>query len=243
MSDYPHLTRAPITEAVIDMRVALPPGTSLADLEPFSDVVKDEYPEVAAIRAHEAQFDFNGATATTTFQEIGKIYWTADRSRAVQSRLSGFTFSQVKNYDSFDAMLKASTVLWEKYRVVARPTQVTRCALRFINRLAVEPGVDLNDVLVTNPTIADDLQASINEYFTKVAMAFGDNRHAVVTQLLPPPSATGGDALILDIDVFTDRMSIAPDSHEMWREFEVLRDLKNRCFFNSLNTKAVEGYL
>ena len=43
----------------------------------------------------------------------------------------------------------------------------------------------------------------------------------------------------LDVDVFRE-YPFVPDSNELWDEFEALHELKNRCFFESLEPAMVE---
>ena len=46
MEHYPHLSKAPIVEAVIDIRVSLSPDFEMADFLPLRAKLADQYPNV-----------------------------------------------------------------------------------------------------------------------------------------------------------------------------------------------------
>ncbi|WP_231511983.1 hypothetical protein [Chondromyces apiculatus] len=71
---------------------------------------------------------------------------------------------------------------------------------------------------------------------------FDEATRAVITQATENLPENGADrVVILDIDVSTTG-ELAPDSDALWATFERLRDIKNTCFFSSLEKSTWEAY-
>src|SRR5690242_12867741 len=58
MSKYPHLDKAPIVEALIDLRVRQREALKVDNLVAFCDAVKDRYPTRKSIRQIQTQIAF-----------------------------------------------------------------------------------------------------------------------------------------------------------------------------------------
>src|SRR5262249_17590152 len=98
-----HLKNAPITEALIDIRVKLPAGVDVPRLRSLQQRIADKYPQEQERRAWQAQFDLRpGEPRITQGQEEieGYNYIATDKTTVVQFRLDGFAFSRLKPYES-----------------------------------------------------------------------------------------------------------------------------------------------
>ena len=126
---------------------------------------------------------------------------------------------------------------------IRRSRFAVRCALRLINRIEIPVLVDLKQVLRTRVEVGDGLSPLMDEYFARVVVPFDDGRKAAITQASEP--VTRADAtergVILDIDVFSTKV-FKPTDDAIWSEFEALRDIKNKCYFESLTPAKVETY-
>lgn len=241
-SPYPHLSRAPITEALLDIRAELPPDSTLQALESFSSRLGGAFPDVRPIQHLEAHLAMDGGLTSRSPLALGNIHWNADRSRAVQARLDGFTVNHVKSYASWEDMRDQARSLWEHYREVARPIKVVRCALRYLNRLQISAGVELGLQLRTRPEISPGLPQALDEYFMRVGVPFEGGRKAVITEATDRAAdASESLDLILDIEAFAVR-ELDPGSEDLWSELERLREIKNECFFSSLEKGVWEAY-
>jgi uncharacterized protein (TIGR04255 family) len=243
MPDYPHLTKAPITEAVIDVRVELKPGASIADLDPFAQQVVDAFPDANTLQTR--QFEISGADlemrlpAPTTV--LGRIFWNKGKDQAVQARVNGFSFNIVNHYDRWAVHRDQARRLWDRYRATVQPVLVKRCALRYINKIAIPVGEEISNYVRTYPQLPSEVSSNIEEYLMKIVVPLGNDRRCAITQVLPSQTDALTGSLILDLDVYVDR-DISPDSEDLWNEFEALHDLKNRCFFESMQPAALEVY-
>lgn len=243
MPEYPHLTRAPITEAVIDVRVELSPDATVADLEPFAQQVVDAFPDANTIQTR--QFEISGADLEIKppppTSVLGKIFWTKAKDQAVQARMNGFSFNIVNHYDTWNVHRDQARRLWERYRLTAKPVVVSRCSLRYINKISIPIGKEISDYVRTFPQLPVAVSPNIEEYLMRIVVPLGNDRRCTITQVLPSASDAPTGSLILDLDVYVDR-TFDPGSEDLWREFETLHELKNRCFFESMHPAALEAY-
>lgn len=236
---YEHLKRAPITEALLDIRAVLPGSGGLLFLDAFRSRVQASFPTTRPIRQVQAEVkvDDDGAQVSQTdLSQHGEIHWNAEQTRAVQARRDGFTVNHVRLYENWAALRDQAREQWHFYVETAKPEAVQRCALRFINRIEIPAGASLKDVLLTRPEIGPSLPAT-DEFLMRLVLPFEDQRRALVTVFLEPASDPERRSLILDIEAVR-ASSIDPRSHALWDEFEALREIKNTCFFESLTEQV-----
>jgi len=240
-SSYPHLRNAPITEALLDIRVVLPAAVTLATLDDFSARVSADFPEVRSMVQDKLEVQLGGRSSSSS-TTIGNIYWTVDKSRAVQARLDGFTVNHVGSYAGWEDIRAHARDMWGHYRDVMRPQKIVRCSLRYINKLLLPADQELAGWLRTRPELSPDLPQALEEYFMRLVVPFGDGRKAVITEATDAPrDAPGEQKLILDIDVSATK-ELDPGSERMWEELDGLREIKNSCFFSSLEQPVWEAY-
>src|SRR5258708_39715199 len=55
---YPHLSKAPIVEGLVDIKVKQRPGWSVEQLDPFTKKVETSYPVVKAFQEFQAELKF-----------------------------------------------------------------------------------------------------------------------------------------------------------------------------------------
>jgi uncharacterized protein (TIGR04255 family) len=241
---HPHLDRAPIAEAIVDLRID-PELSSLQILEPFQKAAADDFPDQKRLFVMSSNFDTSdkaGPKVTTTAPEVkGYACWAADRHRVVQARVNGFSFSHLAPYDKWEALRDDARAWWVRYRELTRPARVTRCALRFVNRLELPlPMHDFSDYLRTLPAIGDGLPQTLSGLFMRLVVPFGSTATAIITQAVDDAAITPQRLpVILDIDVFRE-VVLVPDGEEIWTCMEELRTVKNDVFFKSLTPEAVD---
>src|SRR5689334_7230430 len=103
MSQRPHLANAPITEALLDIQVQLPTRIKLGQLEAMHREIRDRYPNRRTRKRVEVnvQLESEVPVATPSPREDGYLFQSGDGKRIVQARLDGFTFNQLKPYDTW----------------------------------------------------------------------------------------------------------------------------------------------
>lgn len=244
MSDWPHLPRAPVTEALVDLRVEFPGEVSLDQLDALHEKWREEYPKKSKRVEYQGSFRFAGRqglkTDTATTQR-GFDFRNPDETQVVQARLDGFTFSRLRPYTDWADFTAKSRALWDVYQNQTRPSRVTRIALRYINRIEIPlPMNDFKDWILTLPEIAPDLPQGLAGYFMRLVLPFEKQKlNAIVTQAIEPGDHVERLPIIFDIDVF-QKGSFSSDGEDIWPRLGELRDIKNRVFFRSLTDRAKE---
>lgn len=246
---FPHLPKAPIVEAVIDIRaraeVALEESTVSQQLKPKLP----DYPKIVSQKELRQEFKLEpGKTPEATTQDVG---WkglrsqSADERHIAQFNRDGFVFSRLRPYESWEQLNGEAMRLWQLYIELARPTEVHRIGLRYINRITLPPqDLRFEDYVQPSPEPPRALDLPFHSFFHQDTLAVPGHSYAinvVQTIQLPNDPRTEGIALILDIDVFT----LQP--FELRREMldqrlAEMRWLKNKVFFGSLTEKALHSF-
>jgi uncharacterized protein (TIGR04255 family) len=155
-----HYRNAPITEAVIDLRVEVPADLGLKNLRDVlaEDAERERYPSKEALLLEGVQFARSGDGASTTStvrQEIGVRFHSTDGKYVFQARRDGFTLSRLSPYENWASFRTEARRLWNLYRATARPTRVLRAALRYINRINIPlPLNDFSEYFRTFPEVS-----------------------------------------------------------------------------------------
>jgi len=236
-----HLDKAPITEALVDIRVKLRPDIDLSTLESIYALFANEYPEKGERVRIESKFDIKTKESETTSVIDGYLCISSDKKQVVQVRLDGFSFSRLKPYETWEDFYKEAHRLWQLYVEATSPEWVTRLALRYINRLEIPlPIRDFSDYLTAPPTIPQNLPQGLISFLTRNLIHEPSlDFVAIISQSLEPVVASSVAPVILDIDVFKE-VQYSVGATEIWETIDQLRVFKNKIFFESITEKSVE---
>lgn len=250
MATVRHLKRAPVTEALVDIRVKARDDLNPEDLRPPKRFSRD-FPQLGEQRGIEASFAFEkNKAASQSTKDLGLrgfFLKTTDETEIAQFRVDGFTYNKLKPYSSWDEILPEALRLWEAYKDCAQPAEVTRLALRYINHISVQRGVQrFNEIMTAPPPLPPGVPSYISQFFTRVTIHSPDTGLAVhVAQGFEPGGKDEPGTYILDIDAFHERPYSVEDpaTHDkIVAIFQQLRELKNRVFFSSLTEETVESF-
>lgn len=243
MATQQHYLNAPITEALIDLRVELPEGTGVADLAKVHEGLETAYPtrKNRILAEVKGQISDRGAAAAARSKHFGYLFTSGDEKQVFQARLDGFTVSRLAPYESWEPFRDEARRLWDLYRSIAKPTRVARLAVRYINRLDLPmPVGDLKDYLRTVPEVSSDLPQHLAGYFTQLRIPLEDIKSLlVVNQAIIDPARPGVASVVLDNDIFRAD-DLPADEEGIWEFFEVLRSRKNGVFEACITDKARE---
>lgn len=242
--NYPHLTSAPITEAIFDIRVKAHPGFQAVDFSELKTDLQRIFPNVEERRG--GQFTIRikpGEPQPADVQDLGLqgfFFKSEDEKLIAQFRVDGFTLNKLKPYSSWDELLPLAADLWNRFTSVAKPLAVTRCALRYINHIVInETQFDFDDYLTVAPQVPQALPQTINGFLSKITIVDDTKMMAAhVTQVFEPHPSIPNTPIIIDIDAFKN-VDIGPDDANLWEIFTDLRTFKNRIFFNFLTDKTI----
>lgn len=236
----------PITEALFDIRVQLPSETSLTTLLTLQDRIKTEFPNKKDRHLYEAKFQFNPGTTPEIVQSPdvvdGYLFISLDGKKIVQARLDGFTFNKLKPYSNWEEFSKEALSLFQHYIDIAKPTYITRLALRYINRIEIPlPLADFKEYILTVPEIAPNIPNSLAGFFTRLIVPNPElEATAIITETLDDKVVTPNTVpFIFDIDVVKN-VKLQPDIKQIIPLMNQLRDFKNQIFLNSITAKGKE---
>ncbi|MBL8084291.1 MAG: TIGR04255 family protein [Candidatus Obscuribacter sp.] len=235
MQKYPN---PPITEAVIEIRVAPSEGMSLSCLEQIQSLVPG-YPTRKVIKQVEIAGD--GVSASTNQTEIGYAFASEEGKQSFMAGPLSFSFSRLSPYQGWRNFAEEASQIWECYRGLAKPASVTRIGLRFINRLDLPwPFEDFKEFLRTSPEVSPDMPQALSNFLMVLEIEHPDIKARMrLSQGNLPPVAENIVSILLDIDLF--RVDSPPfDSGEIWEYLELMRDRKNEMFEACITDKTRE---
>jgi uncharacterized protein (TIGR04255 family) len=245
MPDYRRYLNAPITEALVDIRVEYDSAVSLEKLKAFGAEVKVEYPHEATRDVIQGEFRLDGQHAQASRTVVGYIFHSEDRSQAVQVRLDGFTFSCFPKYKDWPHLINEAKRLWELFYRMFRPRIVARIAVRYINQINLPlnkhgKGLRFEDYLATYPEMRGFPDLMLEGFFLRLVVPQNDlEAKLILNEALIPPQ---GDkiGIILDIDLFREQLSLDANSKEIWGILDTFRDRKNKYFEASITDATRE---
>jgi len=238
-ADYPNLSRPPLREALIDIRLTETLAPSFIDklrIRDFGGFTRIRDVKLGGFKFEVAQDKPPQATVTSDVV-LGARFESEDKSQVVLARRDGMTFSIVSKYRNWEHIRSTAHEFWRLFLDLTGPVEVGRLAVRYINVIDVPLGEDFDNYLTASPRVPAGLPQLMGNFFQRVEVPFAEqNATAIVTQALEPPTT-----VVLDIDVINqDGMDGA--SPGIWDKLDTLRNLKNRIFFSSVTTRAVDFY-
>jgi uncharacterized protein (TIGR04255 family) len=244
VDEYTIFPHAPITEALLDIRVELQKPLALSKLEQYHDKIKERFPEKQQRIAFKADIKLapgGSSTAIPTSVPDGYLFRSLSSNKIVQARLDGFTFNKLKPYENWQAFKLEAQELWNLYYQIASPIKITRLALRYINRIDIPlPFNTFKDFVLTLPEVSPTLPQALSGFFMQLAIPDPDiEANAIINETIENVTNNQRLPLIFDIDVSRE-VNLVDNKPEMWATFDQLRDFKNRIFFNSITDKTKE---
>jgi uncharacterized protein (TIGR04255 family) len=238
-----HLRNAPIVEAIIDFRVARQEQLTPDVFSSLEESIGGQYAKKSPIRLFQGYFGVDNGRLVDPSQSQIDLGWRYQTEHEVaQFRVDGFTFSKIERYTTWEDVFAEAFRLWEIYRRLAEPTQVSRLAVRYINRMQLTGNVDIGQYLEAPPTLPAPIPQRLREFLTRVYVDDnGTGASAVIVQALEKSMDPNMFPILLDIDAFRE-VALPPDHPSLPEIFERLRKLKNDIFYASVTERTVEIY-
>ena len=243
---FPHLSRAPIVEAVIDLRAK--PSVQF-DQKDFQKRLEERLPDYPTVRPQRTfQGEFKAEAGKPPEQRVVDLGWSGllfqsqDQSRVAQFQREGFAFSRLKPYQEWELFEAEALRLWKTYVELASPVAVQRIGVRFINRMPfLADGFRLDDYLNDSPQPLPTLGLIRGGFLHQDSFRLPETNYVVnVIRTVQPAEGTPASVpVILDIDVFTNAQ-MELDEALLKKRLAEMRWLKNKIFFVSLATRTKE---
>jgi uncharacterized protein (TIGR04255 family) len=238
-----HLSKAPIREAVLDLRFPLSESVGLPVLRESLEAL-DDFREMHELRPGSATFRFSlegGAQGSVEQGDaVGFRATTEDGLWVAQYRLDGLTFSRLHPYPHGDEFYRRGRRYVESLMTVARPTRVDRVALRYINHFRLPHPGSMDEYFVGLPSYPEPIPQFVSNLLTRATVHDPERdftahiTHSLLDDL--DPERMG---FILDIDAFRTT-EFAPDVAQIGETFEALRVFKNKIFFGLITEANAE---
>jgi uncharacterized protein (TIGR04255 family) len=234
MTTPEYLPNAPISEAVIEVRVQPRDGLDRAMLSAAHTQLRDKYPTIESVGPDEL---------TDASGEAGYLFRSADGFEVAQFLRSGFSFNRLRPYTRWELIFPEALRVWTIYQNVMAPPLVTRAGVRYINRLEFpQPVQDLHEYLAAPPPIPEGLPREISGFITVVTIQDSlTGREAEITQALEGYDDNAA-TVILDIDT-RKSLEVSPDDVRIEATLESLREFKNAIFFQSITDRTKRLFL
>lgn len=243
-----HYLKAPITEAIIDLKVAFSENFSADRFADIQDRIQDRFPTKEPIYTGVGAFIFEPGSpikVNANQQHSGFLFRSTDNLRIFQATLSGFTFNRLAPYKSWEEFSNDAKHLWEMYKEIYKPTHVTRAAIRYINQINIptKGSNNLKDYLRTVPEVSEDIpQNALHSFFTQLQIPQEDLECMLIISetLVPQPDPTF-ITVTLDLDLFRQQ-TWESDDEDIWKFLEKLRYRKNEVFEASITQRTKEMF-
>jgi uncharacterized protein (TIGR04255 family) len=244
-----HLSHAPVTEAVIDIKVRPKDGSAFEQVnEAFKQLDFGYYlkgPISEGTFAFGLGPEGQVVPPSTTSAVVGLRLHSSDEKYVLQVRGESFTLSRLTPYETWETLCEEAKRLWEIYLARLEPVGVFRIATRFINnlRLPLRVGEEFQLYINSLGQVPNGAPATVEGFFQRFQLVDqSTDAHVILNLVLNGQEPDGRLPVILDIDAFKLIERRASDP-EIWRELETLRELKNRCFFGTLTQRAQELFV
>lgn len=240
-----HLSKAPLNEALIDLRASLSEDFDGERFMELKGALAPDYPKVQVQRMMSAQFQFSeGRPVSTTEHRVrGVRFASEDDKRIAQFRIDGFTFNRIRPYTSWKELFPEALRLWNRYVDFTGVDHVPRVAIRYINRINLPlPVNDFRDHFTVPPDIPDGLPQTLSSFLTRVVIEDNETQASViVTQALEKGLDDQSVSVILDIDAYREG-DFNSDAAVLTPILEELHTLKNRIFFGFITEHTARRY-
>jgi len=246
---FENLPRAPIVEAVIEIRARATKTLAESSLRSVLEPKLAGYDFLDSLRELHHEVKLEGGKPP--IQKVSDVGWkglrfrSSDEKHIEQFNRDSFVFSRLEPYLTWDQLFADSQRQWAIFQEVAEPADVQRVGLRYINRIKLPPGeFRFEDFIQPAPSTPRELDLPFNSFMHYDTLAVPEYPFAINvirTVQLPSGSGDAGIALILDIDVFTTQ-GLDVDKDLLGQRLLEMRWLKNKVFFGSITEKALEMF-
>ena len=231
--DARYYSKAPITEAVIDISIEPPEGFDLGSSKQlFVDAFKPAYSFKDSVHKKEFQISLKKDDhKTVTSQHLDRHrFIDPTEKNIIQVKNNGFSFSRLAPYEKWEVFSAEAKKNWEIYRALLEINKITRLAVRYINKIDIPTSADFNLYLRTYPEISKSMSQGISSFFMQVQLPQDDiSCTALINQTIVPSPTPLIGSVLLDIDLFRT-FELGFNEKEIWEFFEVLRRRKDEIF-------------
>jgi uncharacterized protein (TIGR04255 family) len=231
---YPH---HPITEAVVEVRVASPVPQST--LEKMARRFKKDYPLRDDLAQVQVQIQ-PSAPPQATQEPYGFKLSSEDGTNLILLSPISITTSRLAPYLNWEDLIRRAQANWETWKKVVGYRQIVRIGVRFINRIDVPTHnvgmVRAEDYLTISITLPHP-DWIFSQYAMQVILPVSGGITLVAnTATIPSPIVDHG-SFVLDLD-FSKEGDLPQRDDELWSLINSMRQIKNDYFEKFITDKS-----
>jgi uncharacterized protein (TIGR04255 family) len=231
--------RAPITEAVIELRFA-----QTIDSETVQKAVRrvrSEYTFEEPETGISAQLDMAAQKAEFQHAWSGVKLSSLERTDLSMFRTNGFACSRLAPYLGWEAFQPRATRDWDALRATTGPLALARIGVRYINRIdvpvATDVGIRVEDYLNVGPR-SPEVDEPITGFTVQIVRPLGvDDCGVILNSATVESPLIGFASFLLDLDVYREK-DLPRRDDELWALIERMRHHKNRVFESCITDQA-----
>jgi len=242
--EFPHLSNAPIVEAVLHWRAAAGRTLDQARIQDelgrrFANYDCREQQHVgAAIQTSQDGVEFRQQTRWDGFRLTGR--GLADRF-VVQFKPNGIVFSRLAKYPCWKSFQDEGLRFWEAYLELAGPPVIERLGVRFINQIQLGAADGPAVVLREPPNVPTGIGLLGGLFFYQDTLRVAGYPYQVNWIRTVQPNAANDRMLIVDIDVSTEPNELL-ERPQLLNRLAEMRFLKNKLFFTCITDQALRQF-
>lgn len=228
---------APIAEAIVNIQYRQNGTFDCAAVRSLDKVFAERFPVVSPV--HMVQFNVNSLEsgeiepiAPPKPAEVGIRLSNPQNDRVLQIHQGSFALSHLAPYSSWGQFRAEVKSLWEAFVLNYCEVTVTRCSLRFINKITIpHPSVEMSDYFHLYPQVPKGIPQDISGMLLQLQMPQDDIAStAVVNLALAQPELPDHLTVVLDIELMAERLELKANSDEIWNTLDLARNRKNELF-------------
>jgi uncharacterized protein (TIGR04255 family) len=230
-------SRAPITEAVIEVRVKTP--LDAAQLDRLAARFARRYPAPL-----QKMFDINvevGEVASKANQNLtGYRMSTSEGAKVLLLGWSSIATAKIAPYAGWEQLVEDAQNNWEIWLKIVGWQPLARIGVRYVNRLDIPTTtrIELTDYITVQPSLPRELDSGIVHFAMNLTIPLGaEGERLIINAGSVTSPIIGNQSLIVDIDVSRDT-GLPEDDDGLWSYISSLRDVKNRVFEACITDKT-----
>lgn len=233
--------RAPITEAVIEIRFEKPlPKKSI---EKLNERLKDSYASSDPVSGIGVKVYVKERQATFDETHNGYKLASKDQTDVLMIIPTSMICSRSAPYTGWESFRARAEENWKQWKQITGYKKIERLGVRYINRIDIPVGSDerirVEDYLNVYPQYPEPEPISgLSTYTMQIVGYIGKkNFNLIINSNVVPSPLVNHVSILLDIDI-APKGSVPQKDDEIWAMFEIMREHKNDVFESSVTDNA-----
>lgn len=233
--------RAPITEAVIEIRFEKPLPKQTVDK--LNERLKDDYVSSDPLSTIGVQFDLQQKQATVDASDSGYKLTSKDQADILLITPASMACSRLAPYNGWEAFRARAEDSWKKWKRLSGYQKIQGLGVRYINRIDIphagEEKIRVEDFLNVYPEYPEpELFPALNKYTMQIVGFIGlENFNLVINSGIMSSPLVEHLSVMLDLDVRLIR-DVPQKDDKIWAMFDLMREHKNHVFETCITDDA-----